>query len=284
MMQPCNAPPVDPNTLVELAADRLEQASRSGIACSPVRDLLGTDDLQLAYSVQDALTMRRRADRRRVVGRKIGVTSRELQHMLGVSEPTFGMLFDDMACPEAEPISTMGLLQPHIEAEVAFVLAHDLTDSNLSLTQVREAIAYVQPALEIADSRTADWNVRITDVIADNSCSGLFVLGSTRMELAKVDTATVSMSLTKDGAVVSRGDASACLGDPLTALTWLANALRDRGVPLRAGEVVLSGALAPMIPVEAGCVVTAEFSGLGSVCASFAPQAIHESSSDVVRA
>lgn len=255
--------------LARTAAARLQEAARSGQPCEPVRDLIGTADIPLAYEVQQALTRDRLAAGARIAGRKIGITSLAVQRQVGVDQPDFGVLFDDMLCSESEPIGMHRLLQPRAEAEIAFVLAADLDAETLEAGRLEAAIDHVLPALEIVDSRIRNWDITITDTVADNASSGLFVLGSRATRLADVNPVTVTMALTKDGATVSTGSGADCLGDPMNAVAWLARTCCDYGAPLRAGDVILSGALGPMVPVEAGTRLAADLSQLGTVSATF---------------
>jgi 2-keto-4-pentenoate hydratase len=250
------------------AADRLEQAQRTRRPTPPVRDLLGSTDIAAAYAVQDELNLRRRARGAQVVGRKIGLTSPAVQKQLGVDQPDFGVLFDDMVYADGAHVPATLLLQPKVEAEVAFVLAKDL-EGELDLATVRDAVEYAVAALEIVDSRVADWDITITDTVADNGSSALYVLGTDRVTLDDVEPKDVEMSMTVDGETVSTGTGAACLGDPLEALLWLARTAQEYGDPLRAGQVVLSGALGPMAPVVAGNSVHAQISRLGSVSVTF---------------
>lgn len=250
------------------AADRLEHALTSGIPTPPVRDILGTTDIPAAYAVQNEINLRRAARGARVVGRKIGLTSPAVQKQLGVDQPDFGVLFDEMAYADNADVPISTLLQPKVEAEVAFVLSKDLT-GELDLTTVRDAVDYAVSALEIVDSRVADWDISIVDTVADNGSSALYVLGSTHLTLDEFEPKDVEMSMTVNGEVVSKGNGTACLGDPLEALLWLARTAQDFGDPLRAGQVVLSGALGPMARVVAGNSVHAEISQLGSVSINF---------------
>lgn len=260
---------VDRREIVRVAGERLAAAAASGSPCAPVRDLLGDTDLALAYEVQQVLTRHRRSGGARIVGRKIGLTSPAVQRQLGVDRPDFGVLFDDMQCTPDEPVPAGRLLQPKAEAEIAFILGANLDAGPLDVDEVRGAVDYAVAALEIVDSRVRGWDIMITDTVADNASSGLFVLGTNRVRLADFEPAEVSMALTKDGTVVSRGDGRACLGDPLNALAWLARTAREFGSPLRGGDVVLSGALGPMVAVEPGSQVIAELSTLGRVTATF---------------
>jgi 2-keto-4-pentenoate hydratase len=254
---------------VENAARRLQAAADSGTPCAPVRDLIGTEDVHAAYAVQEKLTANRLAQGGVVVGRKIGLTSPAVQRQLRVDQPDFGVLFSDMQIEENEPISMNRLLQPKVEAEIAFVLGTDLDEGPLDEAQVRAAVDYAVAALEIVDSRIAGWDIRFADTVADNGSSALFVLGSPHVPLAEFEPVAAEMTMSTDGVVTSQGNGAACLGDPLNALAWLARTARDFGAPLRAGQIVLSGALGPMVPVEPNTVVTADVSGLGQVTATF---------------
>jgi 2-keto-4-pentenoate hydratase len=269
------------------ALDRLVTARVTGRPCAPIRDLLPSDDVDAAYAVQAAWVAGRVAAGARVVGRKIGLTNPAVQAQLKVDRPDFGALLDDMDCPADKPIDVTKTLQARIEAEIAFVLARDLDGPEIDEAEVAAATAYVVAALEIVDSRIADWDITIVDTVADNAASGLFVLGAQRRELGDLvapseydeaegptglrpfNPVDCAMTMWRGEDVVSTGSGAACLGNPLTAVAWLAATARDYGVPLRAGEVVLSGALGPMVPIAAGDAFRAEISGLGEVSASF---------------
>ncbi|MGF6884601.1 2-keto-4-pentenoate hydratase [Nocardia sp. GAS34] len=251
------------------AARLLSTAARTGTPCAPVRELIGTDDVATAYAVQAQLTAERLADGATIVGRKIGLTSEAVQRQLGVDQPDFGVLFEDMEFGQDTPIPANRLLQPKAEAEIAFVLARDLSDGPLDDEQVRAAVDYAVAALEIVDSRIANWDITFGDTVADNGSSGLFVLGSRRRTLGEFEPVTARMTMSIDDTEVSTGTGDACLGDPLLALGWLARTTREFGEPLRAGQVVLSGALGPMAAITAPATVTADISGLGSVTAIF---------------
>ncbi len=260
---------------IAAAADRLSTAQATRIACAPVRDLIGTDDIAAAYAVQRAQVDARIAAGARVIGRKIGLTSPAVQQQLGVDQPDLGVLLDDMADTEESGISLVGLLQPKVEAEIAFVLAADLADGDLDADQIRAAVAYAAPAIEIVDSRIADWDITFGDTVADNGSSGRFVVGSTHRTLEEFTPVEASMTMSVDSGQVSSGTGAACLGDPLNALRWLAITARDFDAPLRAGEIILSGALGPMAAVTGPCTVTAEICGLGSVTATFIKEDNH---------
>lgn len=257
---------------VRAAAERLQEAQRTRTPAPPVRDLLPDTSVATGYAVQELLTRARVADGGRIVGRKIGLTSPAVQAQLGVDQPDFGVLFDDMACAQDRPIDVGRLLQPRIEAEIAFVLAADLDGdpSAIDAAAARAAVGQVVPALEIVDSRIAGWDITFVDTVADNASSGLYVLGDSAGPLGDRDLTAAEMTMTGgDGAVASTGSGAACLGDPVNALVWLARTAAELDAPLRAGDVVLSGALGPMVPVAAGDEFVAELSGLGRVRASF---------------
>jgi 2-keto-4-pentenoate hydratase len=263
----------DRHSAHEAAAERLLDAARRREPCRPIRELLPDGGLDDGYEVQKIVHRRGSAGRRRV-GRKIGLTSPAVQQQMQVDTPDFGVLFADMAYGDSQPIPFGELLQPRVEAEVAFVLGSDLPDPDVTGPEVLQAIDFVVPAIEVVDSRIADWDISIFDTVADNASSGLFVTGGAPRSLGDIDDLRASeMALTVDGDVVSSGTGAACLGHPLNAVVWLANVVAERGEPLRAGELVLSGSLGPLVPVRAGTTYEAHISGLGSVRAIFTAEA-----------
>ena len=254
---------------IDAAVARLAQAQESRVPCAPVRDLIGTDDLDAAYAVQQGLVQGRLARGATVVGRKIGATSEAVQQQLGVDQPDFGYLLDVMDVSADDPISMRTLLQPRVEGEVAFVLARDIDDEDITLDVVRAAVEVALPALEIVDSRIADWKIGFTDTVADNASSGLFVVGSEGRTLDELEPREVTMSLTINGEERSAGTGAACLGDPLEALRWLAVQAQRFGDPLRAGHLILSGALGPFVPFVPGDRVVATISGFEPLSVTF---------------
>lgn len=255
--------------LVDEAAARLRTAATERRACQPVRDLIGNDDLELAYAVQERLTRARVADGASVIGRKIGATSLAVQNQLGVDQPDFGVLFGDMDCSEEPVVAMSRLLQPKVEAEVAFVLSEDLDGGPFDADRVRSAVGYAVAAIEVVDSRIVGWDITFADTVADNASSGLFVLGRSRAGLDEFEPVATTMTMWVNDRVRSEGSGQDCLGDPLIALAWLAEKAHTFGEPLRAGQLILSGALGPMVDVTAGDAVEAHIAGLGSVTATF---------------
>lgn len=257
------------------AARRLAQAAADRVPCAPIRDLVTTDDpeaqVAFGYAVQRLLTEAACESGRRIVGAKIGLTSEAVQKQLGVDQPDTGVLFADMARAQDEVIDLADVLQPKIEAEVAFVLGADLDTPDLTLDQVRDAVDSAVAAFEIVGSRIANWDIRLIDTVADNASSGLFVLGNDPRPLSELDLPAAAMSMTAHGETVSAGIGAACLGDPCLALLWLARRARETRSPLRKGDIVLSGALGPMVPVAPDTTYTATIDGLGTVRASFGP-------------
>ncbi|RAL19996.1 hypothetical protein DL240_19290 [Lujinxingia litoralis] len=268
-----NAP--DPER-VERAAQILWDAQFQHTPCAPLSQSLEGLSVAEAYAVQDLVGrwrgLRHGLDGRapaRLVGHKIGLTSEAIQSWLQVTEPDFGLLLSDMIVDDAGVASTSRLLQPRAEAEVAFVLGRDLSGPGVSVAQVVHATDYALAAIEIIDSRIADWKITYEDTIADNASSGLFVLGGSPRRLDQLDLRTCGMALRKNGRVVSTGAGAACLGHPLNAVAWLANKLGEFGQGLKAGQVILSGALGPVCQVARGDFLEAEISGLGRVSVRF---------------
>jgi 2-keto-4-pentenoate hydratase len=251
------------------AADLLATAMANREACDPVRPLIEAHGLDGAYAVQKKLESDAVARGEVIVGRKIGLTAKVIQSQLGVDQPDFGFLTDAMEYGDGEEVPMSRLLQPRVEAEIAFVLDRDLCEEGLSLGVVMNAIAYAVPAIEIVDSRVRDWKISIYDTIADNASAGLYVLGGTARKIESLDLRLCGMSLDYAGEPVSMGCGAACLGNPLNAVLWLARAMLRHGNPLKAGQVILSGALGAMVPVTPGGAYTARISGLGSVTANF---------------
>jgi 2-keto-4-pentenoate hydratase len=254
---------------IELAANMLWNAADVGEAITPLRESFPGMTGEDAYAVQEFNTDRRLTAGARLVGRKIGLTARSVQQQLGVDQPDYGMLFADMAVVDGEPVPWTRLMQPKVEAEVALVMDRDLLEPGITSAQLLRAVAFVLPAIEIVGSRIADWNIRFVDTVADNASSSAFVVGNTPVSLTGLDLRLAGMVMERLGEQVSLGAGAACLGHPLNAALWLANKMASVGRGLRAGDVVLTGALGPMVPVRPGDVFEARIEGLGSVRAVF---------------
>lgn len=258
-------------SIVEQAAEELREAHQSGVPGPPLRErLLPPGDVAVAYEVQRTLVAEWTAAGRRRVGAKVGLTSEAVQRQLGVDQPDFGVLFADLAVPDGAEVQLGSLLQPRVEAEVAFVLGADLPHPQVTTVDVIRATEFLLPAIEIPDCRIANWDISIVDTVADNAAAGMYVLGTRPSRLADVDLRLCGMVLEQGGEPVSVGAGAACLGNPVHAVAWLAETLAAAGSPLRAGDVVLSGALGPLVPVTPGAVFQARISGLGSVQVRFA--------------
>ncbi len=256
-------------TAVDEIARDLYVARESRDPIAPIHSRLGDPSLASAYDVQRKVVAQWLRAGDRVVGRKIGLTSVAVQKQLGVDQPDFGTLLASMEVSTGESLANV-FIQPKVEAEVAFLLSRDLTREIITPSDVLGAIAWAAPAIEIVDSRIRDWQIGILDTVADNASSARYVLGTERRRVEDLDLRLSGMVLEKNGEVSSLGVGAACLGHPLHAALWLARTMVAHGSPLREGDVVLSGALGPMVGVSPGDHVVATIQGLGSVSVSFA--------------
>lgn len=254
--------------LIEHTAERL-LAAYDGPWLAPVSTGFAAGDVESAYAVQMAQVRRWRAAGRRPSGRKIGLTSEAVQKQLGVGEPDFGHLFADMIYEPGQVVPYARLQQPKVEAEIAIFLGSDIEDPEVDAEGVLAATASVIPAIEIVASRIADWKINIVDTVADNASSGLVMLGSPARRPEGLDLVGCEMTMSVNGQTVSRGTGAACLGHPLNAAAWLARKSAALGQPLRAGELILTGALGPMAVVAPGDRVEAVITGIGSVSLTF---------------
>ncbi|NQV56758.1 MAG: fumarylacetoacetate hydrolase family protein [Rhodospirillales bacterium] len=254
---------------IKEAADLLQDAYDHAKPCQPIRTMLDEGDIDGAYAIQEINTNRRLERGARMVGRKIGLTSKLVQKQLGVDRPDFGILFDDMAVPDGEEVPVSAALQPRVEGEITYVLENDLTMERPTTTDIINSIAYASPSIEIVGSRIGKWDINIQDTIADNASAALMVIGNERVSIDQFDGRMCGMVLENRGEPVSVGAGVACLGHPINAVRWLAEEMVRRGLPLSAGDMVMSGALGPMVAVEPGQVYEVRISGLGSVRAAF---------------
>lgn len=258
---------------LEEAADILLAACASRRPIAPLIDTYEDLTLDDAYRIQLLQIERRVAAGAVVLGHKVGLTSVAMQRQIGVEQPDYGHLLDDMFFREFAPIPTHLFIQPRIEPEIAFVLERGLEGPGVTAAEAARAVAFTLPALELIDSRIREWNIGLYDTIADNASSGGVVLGSHPTPLGAVRLRLAGCNVTLNGEIVETGAAGAVLGDPLIALAWLANTLGERGIALQEGHVVLPGACTASVPVGPGDVVTATFGGLGSVTAVFGREA-----------
>lgn len=254
---------------IEALAELLDQADQNRSPITPLTAAHPDLTANEAYQIQLAWVRRRMARGARVVGKKIGLTSHAMQSMLGVFEPDYGHVLDTMMIPPGEPVPMSELLQPKVEGELAFILDRDLPTPCTAL-DVLQATRLVVPALEIVDSRVADWKIKLPDTVADNASSGRVVLANRGVRPQDVDLALVGMVFERNGEILSSGAGAAVLGNPAVAVAWLANKLAQFDIRLKAGEVILSGAITAAVNAEAGDIFTARFGcGLGSITARF---------------
>ncbi len=261
------------------AADRFDEAARQlcdayrqNTTIPPMRAFLEPSDIEGAYAVQAINTRRWVEEGRKLVGRKIGLTAKSVQQQIGVDQPDFGALFADMQVPNGGTLDPARAIGPKAEAEIAFILGRDLDDPEAPHDAVVAAIEGVLPAIEIVDSRIADWKISVADTIADNGSSAFFVLGDDVLAPSGLDLYSCGMVMEINGAVASLGAGAACLDHPYNAVQWLARTLAAAGEPLRAGDVILSGALGPMATLQPGDQVRIQIGGVGACAFSYGPQ------------
>jgi 2-oxopent-4-enoate/cis-2-oxohex-4-enoate hydratase len=247
--------------------DELFDSFLSRTAIEPITGRVPDITVEQAYRIQEHLIGRRLARGDRVIGKKIGLTSRVVQRALGVNEPDFGQLLASMVATDS--IATSSLLQPRIEGEIAFLLERDLAGPGITNADVIYATHSVMPCFEICDSRIRDWKIKLQDTVADNASAGMFVLGDRAVDLEGLDLSTCGMVLEKNGALECTGAGAAALGSPVNCVAWLANALGQYGITLRAGEIILSGSLGAMLPVVAGDSFHLSIGGVGSASIRF---------------
>ncbi|MFG3617600.1 2-keto-4-pentenoate hydratase [Nocardia sp. NPDC047654] len=250
-------------------ADELERAERERVAIDPLIARHPDIDVVDAYEIQ-LINIRRRLDAgARVVGHKVGLSSKAMQQMMGVDEPDYGHLLAEMEVYEDVPVEAGRYLFPRVEVEVGFVLGADLPGAECTEADVLAATVGFAPAIELIDSRIKDWNIGLADTISDNASSAGFVLGAERVAPEDIDIKAIDAVLTRNGEVVAEGRSDAVLGDPVIAVAWLARKVASFGVRLKAGDIVLPGSCTRAIDARPGDAFHAEFAGLGSVRLQF---------------
>lgn len=247
----------------------LFEAWQRRIPIAPLVERVPGLRIEDAYRIQLDFIDRRVQAGEKVIGKKIGVTSKAVQDMLGVYQPDFGMLTDRMWFEEGQVIDLSTLIQPKAEAELAFVLKEDLVGPGITAMDVLHATDYVAPCFEIIDSRITEWKIKIQDTVADNASCGVYVLGHTRGDPRKLDITLAGMVLEKNGELFSTGVGAAVQGSPANAVAWLANTLGELGIPFKAGEVILSGSQSALVPVTGGDELVCHVGGLGSCSIRF---------------
>jgi 2-keto-4-pentenoate hydratase len=260
------------NRDLDLVARMLRDAYH-GPTIAPLRDFLDPLDAEGAYAVQAINTRHWLAEGRRLVGRKIGLTAESVRRQLGVDQPDFGALFADMQIADGGLLDPVHVIHPKAEAEIAFTMGRDLDDPDASLEAVVAAIDMAVPSIEIVDSRITDWQITFADTVADNGSSAFFVLGEDPRPHAELDLFSCGMVTEVNGAVASVGSGAACLGHPYNSVHWIARMLARLGEPLRAGDVLLSGALGPMVTLAPGDHVRIHIGGIGSCALTYGPKA-----------
>lgn len=250
-------------------AKQLLEAEEKLIGTSPLTEEDPNLTVDEAYSIQLENIKQKTAEGQKVVGKKIGLTSKAMQDLLGVDEPDYGHLLDSMVVENGSAVPKNKVLQPRVEGEIAFILKEDLKGPNVTTLDVLKATDYILPAIEVVDSRVKDWKIKLQDTIADNASSAFYALGGKPVKIEDVDLELLGMVLVKNGKVVNTGVGAAALGNPAQCVAWLANRLADFDISLRAGEVILSGALSAAVDAEEGDTFTARFAHLGEVSLRF---------------
>ncbi|MFC3106590.1 2-oxopent-4-enoate hydratase [Undibacterium arcticum] len=257
------------NAELDRLGDELYDAWQTRQMLAPLTARMPDLTIDHAYRIQQRMVARRIGQGERVIGKKIGVTSKAVQQMLGVYQPDFGSLLSGMHYEDGSAIPMDTLIQPRAEGEIVFYLKQDLCGPGITAEQVLAATESVSACFEIVDSRVKDWKIKIQDTVADNASCGVFVIGKERIDPRTLDLAMCGMVIEKNGEIIATGAGAAALGHPANAVAWLANELGARGVALKAGEPILSGSLAPLIPVQAGDSLRVRIGGIGGCAVTF---------------
>lgn len=252
-----------------LFANQLLQAEQERVGIAALTEQNTSFTTQDAYAVQLEIIKHKLAQGQTVVGKKIGLTSLAMQQLLGVDEPDYGHLLDEMVVENGTELSFDRVMQPKVEAEIAFVLKKDLKGPNVTALDVLQATDYLLPSIEIVDSRVKDWNIKLQDTIADNASSSHYVLGGKPVRVDSVDLEQIGMVLSKNGEIVNTGVGAAVMGHPANCVAWLANKLSEFDIALKAGEVILSGALSAAVEAKPGDFFSARIAHLGEVSVRF---------------
>jgi len=255
--------------LIHELGDQLYGAQTSRAPVDPLTTRYPDISIEDAYRIQKVIVDRRLLAGEKIVGKKIGVTSKAVMNMLGVHQPDFGHMLDGMIFGDGDAIQSSTLIQPKAEGEIAFILKKDLIGPGISASDVLAATEGVMACFEIVDSRICDWEIKIQDTVADNASCGVFVLGDRMVDAREVDLRNCGMVLEKNGEIVVTGAGAATMGSPVNAVVWLANTLGRLGIPLKAGEIILSGALGAMVPVQAGDNLRVTIGGIGTCAVRF---------------
>lgn len=250
-------------------ADELWRAEQDGKPVEPLTRRHPGLTPEEAYAIQSLNVFQHLDDGARIVGRKVGLTSLPMQQLLGVNEPDFWVLLDHMAVEDGEEVPLGSLIQPRVEAEVAFIMERDLAGPGVTTARAAAAIAGALPSIEIVDSRVANWEITLADTVADNASSGMFVVGGTIRKITDIDPRLIGVVVSRNGVLAETGAGAAALGNPVRCVAWLANKLAVFGESLHPGDIILPGAVHKMIPVVPGDMFRAEFAELGSVAARF---------------
>lgn len=251
------------------AAELIRNAYKDAKGIQPLREQMENLNEECAYEIQRINTDHWINEGRRVVGRKIGLTSHSVQKQFGVFQPDFGMLYADMSNASGSIIDTSKLIHPRVESEIAFVLSEDLDEEHITVNDIVKATDHLLSAIEVVDSRIKDWNIKFVDTVADNASSGCYVIGNAPVFIEEIDLELCGMVLRRGGEPVSTGAGKACLGNPLIAAQWLANKMVEVGMPLEAGDVILTGALGPMVEVRKGDSFVSSISGFQDITVHF---------------
>ncbi len=254
---------------IQKYGDELYEAFATRKTVAPLTDRVPGITIDDAYRIQERMVFRRLKAGETIVGKKIGVTSKVMQDMVGVTQPDFGQLTSAMAYSEGQDLPLGGMIQPKAEAEVAFVLKRDLNGPGITATDVILATDYVVPCFEIVDSRITDWKIKIQDTIADNASCGVYLLGSAKKKLSELDLNLAGMVLEKNGQLFSTAAGAAVQGGPVNAVVWLANTLGALGLPFKAGEVILSGSQSTLVSIAPGDTLNCIVGGLGACRINF---------------